>query len=132
MGELQPLPIPKARWDTINVDFIVKLPESNGYDAVMNIVDLVSKCTHFIPTNTTITALGAARLYLRHVWKHHRLPRQVVSDQGPQFIAEFTRELYQLLGIKLSVTMAYHPQGDGQTKRVNQELEQYLRLFVNE
>ena len=80
MGKLQPLPIPKARWDTISVDFIVGLPESNSYDAVMNLVDSISKHAHFISTNTTITALRAARLYLMHVWKHHGLPRQVVSD----------------------------------------------------
>ena len=131
MGELQPLPIPEAWWDTISVDFIVEIPKSNGYDAVMNIVDSVSKCAHFISTNTTITALGAARLYLRHVWKDYGLPRQVMSDRGPQFIAEFTCELYWLLGIKLAATTAYHPQGDGQTKCVNQELEQYLQLFIN-
>jgi hypothetical protein len=55
-----------------------------------------------------------------------------VSDRGPQFVAEFTQELYRLLRIKLAATTAYHPQGDGQTERVNQELEQYLRLFVNQ
>ena len=74
----------------------------------------------------------AARLFLTHVWKLHKLPRQVVSDRGPQFIAEFTWELYQLLGVKLAATTAYHPQGDGQMEQVNQELEQYLQLFVNE
>ena len=98
----------------------------------MNVVDSVSKRAHFIPTNTTITALGAARLYLNNVWKLHGLPNQVVSDRGPQFVAEFTRELYRMLGIKLAATTAYHPQADGQTERVNQELEQYLRLFVNQ
>ena len=55
-----------------------------------------------------------------------------MSDRGPQFVAEFTRELYWMLGIKLAATTAYHPQGDGQTERVNQELEQYLHLFVNQ
>ena len=58
----------------------VELPESNGYDAVMNVVDSISKRTHFVPTNMTINALRAARLYLMHVWKHHGLLRQVVSD----------------------------------------------------
>jgi len=80
MGKLQPLPIPEAWWDTISIDFIVKLPKSNGYDAVMNVVDSISKCAHFISTNMTINALGAARLYLMHMWKHHGLPRQVVSN----------------------------------------------------
>ena len=55
-----------------------------------------------------------------------------MSDRGPQFVAEFTKELYRLLRIKLAATTAYHPQGDGQTERVIQELEQYLWLFVNQ
>ena len=116
MGELQPLLIPEARWDTVSVNFIVELPEAHGLDAVMNVVDSVSKRAHFIPTTTTITALGAAQLYLAHVWKLHGLSRHVVSDRGPQFVAEFTRELYRLLGIGLATTMAYHPQSDGQTE----------------
>jgi hypothetical protein len=98
----------------------------------MNVVDTVSKRAHFIPTHTTITAEGAARLYLMHVWKLHGLPHKVVSDRGPQFIASFTKELYRLLGIKLGLSTAYHPQTDGQTERVNQELEQYLRIFTCE
>jgi transposase InsO family protein len=131
-GELHPLPTPESRWDVISVDFIVELPDSHGYDAVMNVVDSVGKRAHFIPTNTTITALGAARLFLHNVWKLHRLPRRIVSDRGLQFMAEFTRELYRLLGITLSTTTAYHPQADRQMECVNQELEQYLRVFVNE
>ena len=123
MGELELLPIPESQWDMISMDFIVELPKAHGHDAVMNIVDLVSKRAHFLPTNTTIMALGAARLYLAHVWKLHGLPKQVVSDQGPQFISEFTGELYRLLSIKLAATTAYPPQADGQTERVNQELE---------
>jgi len=79
-----------------------------------------------------VSALGAARLYLHHVWKLHGLPSLVISDRGGQFIAQFTRELYRLLGIKIAASTAYHPQTDGQTERLNQELEQYIRLFVNE
>jgi transposase InsO family protein len=131
-GELQALPVPELRWETVSVDFIVELPESRGYDAIMCVVDSVSKRAHFIPTNTTITSLGTARLFLANVWKLHGLPRAVISDRGPQFVSEFTRELYRLLGIRVAASTAYHPQTDGQTERVNQELEQYLRLFVNE
>jgi transposase InsO family protein len=131
-GELHPLPTPESRWDVISVDFVSELPDAHGHDAIMNVVDSVGKRAHFIPTNTTITAFGAASLFLRNVWKLHGLPRSIVSDRGPQFVAEFTRELYRLLGITLSTTTAYHPQADGQTERVNQELEQYLRVFVNE
>jgi hypothetical protein len=109
VGELHPLPIPPTPWDTISVDFIVELPESSGHDAVMVVVDSVTKRAHFDSTLTSITAAGTARLFVRHVWKHHGLPRRVVSDRGPQFVAEFTRELYRILGIKLAATTAYHP-----------------------
>jgi transposase InsO family protein len=95
----------------------------------MNVVDSITKHTHFIPTHTTITAEGAARLYLRDVWKHHGTPRAVLSDRGPQFIAGFTRELHKVLGIKLATLTAYHPQTDGQTECTNQELEGYLHTY---
>jgi len=98
----------------------------------MVVVDSVTKRAHFVSTLTTIPAAGAAHLFLNHVWKHHSLPQRVVSDRGPQFVAEFTWELYWLLRIKLAATTAYYPQGDGQTEWVNQELEQYLRLFTNQ
>jgi len=98
----------------------------------MTVVDSVSKRVHFIPTHTTVTAEGAARLFLHHVWKLHGLPKRVVSDRGPQFVASFTKELYRLLGVRLSSSTAWHPQTNGQTEHVNQELDQFLRLFVNE
>jgi len=132
VGELHPLQIPDSQWDMLSVDFIVELPLSSGHDAVITVVDLVSKQAHFIPTHTTVTAEGAARLFLHQVWKLHGLPKYVVSDRGPQFVARFTRELYRLLKIKLASSTAWHPQTDRQTEHVNQELDQYLQLFVNE
>jgi len=132
VGELQPLSVLDAQWDTLSVDFVVELPESSRHDAVMTVVDSVSKRVHFVLTHTTVTAEGAARLFFHHVWKLHSLPKRVVSDRGPQFVASFTKELYRLLGIRLSSSTAWHPQTDGQTERVNQELNQFLRLFVNE
>jgi transposase InsO family protein len=100
----------------ISIDFIVELPESYGYDTIMNIINSVTKCVHFIPMHTTITAKGAAQLYLWDVWKHHGTPRAVLSDRGSQFIAGFTHELYKLLGIKLAMSTAYHPQTNGLTE----------------
>jgi len=114
------------------VDFVVELPLSSGHDTVMTVVDSVSKQVHFIPTHTMVTMEGAAWLFLHQVWKLHGLSKYVVSDHGSQFIAHFTRELYHLLGIKLVSSTAWHPQTDGQTECVNQELDQYLWLFVNE
>jgi len=132
VGELHSLQVLDLRWDTLSMDFVMELPLSSGHDAVMTVVDLVSKRAHFIPTHTTVTAEGIAWLFLHQVWKLHSLLKYVVSDRGPQFVTRFTRELYRLLGIKLASSIAWHPQTDGQTERVNQELDQYLQLFVNE
>jgi hypothetical protein len=82
--------------------------------------------------HTTITAEGTALLFLKEVWKYHGIPQVVASDRGPQFITRFTCELYKLLGIKLAMSTAYHPQTDGQTKHVNQVLEGYLCTFTNQ
>jgi len=116
----------------LSVDFVVELPLSSRHDTVITVVDSVSKRAHFIPTHMTVTVEGAARLFLHQVWKLHGLLKYVVLDRGPQFIARFTRELYRLLGIKLASSTVWHPQTNGQTERVNQELDQYLWLFVNE
>jgi len=115
----------------LSIDFVVEHPESSGHDAVMTVVDSVSKRVHFVLTHTMVTVEEAARLFLHHVWKLHGLPKRVVSDCGPQFVASFTKELYRLLGIRLSSSIAWHPQTDGQMERVNQELDQFLHLFVN-
>ena len=82
--------------------------------------------------HTMVTANGIARLFLHHVWKLHGLPWSVVLDRSPHFIAEFMQELYHLLNITIALSTTYHPQMDRQTEQVNQKLEQYLRLFVNE
>jgi len=99
VDELQPLSIPNEQWDTLSVDFVVKLLESSGHDAIMTVVDSVSKRVHFVPMHTMVIAEGAARLFLYYFWKLHGLLKCVVSDHRPQFVASFTKELYRLLGI---------------------------------
>jgi hypothetical protein len=131
IGELHPSETPEAPWDTISVDFIVELPESHGYDTIMCVVDSLTKHMHFIPMHTTINVEGMALLFLKEVWKHHGTPQVVVSDRGPQFVTAFMRELYKLLGIKLALSTAYHPQTNGQTEHVNQVIEGYLRTFTS-
>jgi len=106
VGKLHPLRILDSRWDMLSVDFVVELPLSSEHDAMMTVVDSVSKRAHFILTHITVTAEEAARLFLYQVWKLHGLPTCIVSDCRPQFIARFTRELYHLLGIKLASSTA--------------------------
>jgi hypothetical protein len=131
-GELQPLPILEGHWKTISVDFIIELPESGGYDTIMVVVDSAGKQSHFVETVTTITATGAANLYLRNVWKLHGLPQKVISDCGLQFVELFMKELCCLLEIEAALSTTYHPQTDSQTECINQELEQFLQIFIRE
>jgi len=86
---------------------------------------------HFIATTEKTSAEGLARLFRDHVWKLHRLPESIISDRGVQFAAGMMKEVNNLLGIQKKLSMAYHPQTDGQTERINQELEQYLRVFID-
>jgi len=89
------------------------------------------KMVHFIPTIEKTLAKGLARLFRNNVWKLHGLLESIISDRGPQFAAGLMRELNEMLGIKSKLLMAFHPQTDGQTERINQELEQYLRMFID-
>ena len=105
------------------MDFIMELPPSDGHDTIYVCMDRFTKMAHFIPTTTAITAEGTAQLYYRHVWKHHGLPADIVSDRGPQFVSRVTRQLLERLGIQGNCSTAFHPQLDGQTEWVNQTLE---------
>jgi len=94
-------------------------------------VDWLTKMAHFIPTTEKTLAEGLARLFRDNVWKLHRLPESIILDRGPQFVAGLMRELNRMLGIESKLSTVFHLQTDGQTKRVNQELEQYLRMFID-
>ena len=112
-------------------DFITKLPLAQGYDSILVVVDRLTKMAHFIPTIEKMTAGGLARLFRDNVWKLYGLPESIISDRGPQFATGVMRELNEMLGIDSKLSTAFHPQTDGQTERMNQELEQYLRMFIN-
>jgi len=86
---------------------------------------------YFIPTTEKTLAEGLVRLFRDYVWKLHRLPESIISDRGPQFVAGIMKELNGMLGIELKLLTAYYLQTDGETECVNQELEQYLRMFIN-
>jgi hypothetical protein len=131
MGMLMPNRVPDRRWQIVSTDLIGELPESKGYNAILVVVDRLSKRIHAVPTTTDVDSLGIARLFRDHVWRNHGLPEEIISDRGTVFISGFSDALGKLLGMKLSPSTAYHPQTDGQTERVNQEIEQFLRLFIN-
>ena len=126
-----PNSIPEKPWMHILVDFITKLSLAQGYNSILVVVDWLTKMVHFIPTTEKTSAEGLARLFRDNVWKLHGLPESIISDRGSQFVAGLMRELNRMLEIESKLLMAFHPQTDGQTERVNQELEQYLRMFIN-
>lgn len=109
----------------------MELPPSHGHDAIYVAVDRLTKMAHFVPTTSNVTAEQTADLYLRNIFKGHGLPQDVVSDRGTQFVSKFTRRLLEVLGVKGNRSTAYHPESDGQTERVNQTLEQYLRIYCD-
>jgi len=130
-GKLKLSEVPEKPWIHLTVDFIMKLPVVAGKDVILVVCDRLSKMTHFVATTEETSAKELARLFRDNIWKLHGLPESVVSDRGPQFAAELTKELNRMLGIETRLSIAFHPQTDGQTEWMNQELEQYLRFFVD-
>jgi len=130
-GKLKPNEATSQPWKDIITDFITGLPEAQGYDALFVTYWHHTKQAHIISTSTTTSARGLATLFRDHVWKLHGLPETALSDRGPQFAAEFMKELIEILGIKTKLSTAYHPQINRQTEQVNKEIEQYLRIFVS-
>ena len=130
-GHLRTLEVPERPWQHITMDFIEKLPESNGYDSILVVVDRLTKWAIFISTKTTLTSSQLAELLVEQVFTQHGLPESIVSDRGSKFVSKFWRYVTSRLNIGLRLSTAYHPQTDGQTERVNQILEQYLRVFTS-
>jgi len=131
VGKLMPNSILEKPWTHISADFITKLPLAQEYDSILVVVDRLTKMVYFISTTEKTSAEGLARLFRDNMWKLHSLPESIISDRGPQFAAGLMRELNEMLGIKSKLSTAFHPQTDGQTERVNQELKQYLRMFID-
>jgi len=128
---LQPNQVPTEIWGIKTMDFITDLPTSQGYDSLFVVIDCLSKATIISPCTKTITAKETAKLYMENVWRRTGLPHHVISDQGPQFVSKVMQEIWMKLGVKSTMSTAHHPQTDGETKRVNQELEQYSHIFCN-
>ena len=131
VGKLRPNQVSERPWQHILVDFITKLPVSKGHDSILVVRDRFSKMSHFVATTEKMIVEGLVRLFRDNVWKLHGLPESMISDRGPQFAMGLTRKLNKMLGIETKLSMAYHLETDRQMERMNQELEQYLRMYVN-
>ncbi|XP_047150879.1 uncharacterized protein K02A2.6-like [Vigna umbellata] len=131
-GLLQPLPIPNAIWEEISMDFIMKLPKSHGYDAVLVVVDRLSKYGQFIPLKHPYSARTIAKVFVKEIVWLHGIPIPIVSDRDPLFLSIFWKELFKLQRTQLKMSIAYHPESDGHTEVVNRVLEGYLRCFCSE
>jgi len=127
-------PKPKAMpFKTIALDFITKLPPSQGYNSILTVMDHdCTKAAVFIPCKESMTAEEVAGLIIQHIFPQFGLPLKFISDRDPKFASRFVRGLCKATGTTQNISMAYHPRTDGQSERTNQWLEQYLQFWVNE
>jgi len=112
-GKLKLSEMSEKSWTYLTADFITKLLVVAGKDVILVVCNRLSKMTHFVATTEVMSVEGLARLFRDNVWKLHKLPESVVSDRGPQFAAELTKELNRMLGIETKLSTAFHPQTDG-------------------
>jgi len=129
-GKLKLSEVPEKLWTHLIVDFITKLPVVAGKDTILVVCDRLFKIAYFVATMEGTLAEELVRLFRDNMWKLHGLPESVVSNRGPQFVAELMKELNRMLGIETKLSTTFYPQTDGQMEQMNQELEQYLQFFV--
>ena len=125
-GLLQPLSVPHRPWSHIAIDFVTGLPESQGKSVILTIVDRFLKSAHFVPLTKLPSAKETAEIMVMNIFRLHGLPLEVTSDRGPQFASAFWKAFCTLVGAKSQLSSGFHPQTNGQTERLNQELEKSL------
>lgn len=135
-GTLVSLPVPNAAWRHYSLDFVTDLPKSKDergkeYDAILVLVDRFTKYVRYLPVTKTITAQGVADLLLKQCFLKQGPPDTLLSDRGAVFTSQFWSDICYHLKIDHRLSTAFHPQTDGQTERQNQELETYLRIYMN-
>src|SRR5450755_3322308 len=136
-GKLMPNQAPTGAWEDVALDFITKLPESKepmtkiSFDSILVVTDRLTKYGYFIPYKESSSAEDLAYVFNKHIIGNHGIPKRIISDRDKLFTSRFWKSLMDQLGTYHKMSTGYHPQTDGQTERLNQTLEQYLRHYVN-
>uniref|UniRef100_A0AAQ4Q5H4 Gypsy retrotransposon integrase-like protein 1 n=1 Tax=Gasterosteus aculeatus aculeatus TaxID=481459 RepID=A0AAQ4Q5H4_GASAC len=130
-GLLHPLPIPRRPWSHLALDFVTGLPLSEGNTVVLTVVDRFSKFAHFVPLPKLPSATQTAAILVKEVFRIHGLPRDIVSDRGPQFTSAVWKAFCTAIGATASLSSGFHPQSNGQAERANQKMEATLRCLVS-
>jgi hypothetical protein len=113
------------------MDFIIGLPKSaKQNDAIMVVVEKLSKSSHFVPVKSTCKEIDISNLFMKGIFRLHGMPREIVSDRDTKFTSRFWKSLMDGFGTKLLFSTSYHPETNGQTERVNYILEDMLRMHV--
>jgi hypothetical protein len=131
-GLLFPLPVPTAVWADIGIDFVEALPRVRGKSIILTVVDRFSMYCHFIPLAHPYSAESVAQAFFTDIVRLHGVPQSMVSDRDPVFTSTFWRELMRMMGTKLHMASAFHPQSDGQTEAANCVIAMYLRCFTGD
>ena len=125
------LDAPERAWSDVSMDFISGLPKTaRGHDAILTVVDRLTKYTHIIPTTVSATAQDVASLFFANVYAYHGLPRTIVSDRDKLFTSGFWTTLFELIGTRLAMSTVNHAKTDGQTEAHNKVIGQLLRLHA--
>jgi hypothetical protein len=128
---LKPLKIPEWKWENIAMDFVVDLPYSpHGKDVIWVVIDRLTKVAHFIPMKQTSSATDLVPLYIKEVVRLHGVPKSIVLDRDSKFVSKFWQSLHKAMGTKLDMSVAFHPQTNGQSERTIQTLNDMLRTCI--
>ena len=131
-GFLHSLSIPDKPWQLVGMDFMGPLPQSQGNDYLLVIIDRLMSQVHLVPTTTRVTAKEVAWLFLKEVVRLHGVLESIVLDHDTKFISMFWHELHRLMGTKLLMSTVFHPQMDGATEWANRSIGQILRMIIND
>jgi transposase InsO family protein len=129
-GLLQPHDVLMSKWEVISMDFVVGLSlTSHRHNSILVIVDKLTKSAHFIPVRDTYDVTDVERVFVSEVIRLYEIPKKIISDRDSRFTSRFWTSLQSALGTRLKLSIAYHPKIDGQTERVNQVMEDMLRMY---